>query len=215
MSSLQDEVSTETSEDFGFKFLGQKQILPSFNEKPTFASLQNLAISNGRSLFIAASGNKVVIGELQMLRDHITSGSESDPTPLVFKWENEVVDVIFVCFHGDQALIATGDTLYSVSLEKLGELQTVFSFETPICQLKDFNNTLIYLSSNNNLSTLDMKTKSTNQLAQNVASFDVANSQLLALLKDRSFQSFSLQNDTPEKTFEFSIPSELNRVLSR
>lgn len=210
MSSLQDEVSTETSEDFGFKFLGQKQILPSFNEKPPFASLQNLAISNGRSLFIAASGNKVVIGELQMLRDHITSGSESDPTPLVFKWENEVVDVIFVCFHGDQALIATGDTLYSVGLEKLGELQTVFSFETPICQLKDFNNTLIYLSSNNNLSTLDMKTKSTNQLAQNVASFDVANSQLLVLLKDRSFQSFSLQNDTPEKTFEFSIPSELN-----
>ncbi|CAI4065515.1 hypothetical protein SUVZ_09G0550 [Saccharomyces uvarum] len=210
MSSLQDEVSTETSEDFGFKFLGQKQLLPSFNEKLPFASLQNLAISNGKSLFIAASGNKVVIGELQMLRDHITSGSESDPTPLVFKWENEVLDVIFVCFHGDQALIATGDTLYSIDLEKLEELQTVFSFEPPICQLKDFNNTLIYLSSNNNLSALDIKTKSTNQLAQNAASFDVANSQLLVLLKDRSFQSFSLQNGTPEKTFEFSIPSELD-----
>ncbi|QID85778.1 hypothetical protein GRS66_008363 [Saccharomyces pastorianus] len=208
MSSLQDEVSTETSEDFGFKFLGQKQILPPFNEKPPFASLQNLAISNSKSLFIAASGNKVVIGELQMLKDHITS--DSNPIPLVFKWENEVVDVIFVCFNGGQGLIATRDTLYSINLEKLGELQTVFSFETPICQLKDFDNTLIYLSTNNNLSTLDLKTKSTNQLAQNVASFDLANSQLLVLLKDRSFRNFSLQKGTPEKTFEFSIPSELD-----
>ncbi|CAI4064465.1 hypothetical protein SKDZ_09G0550 [Saccharomyces kudriavzevii ZP591] len=205
MSSLGDEVPTKISEDFGFKFLGQKRILPSFNEKPPFASLQNLAISNSKSLFIAASGNKVAIGELQLLRDHITS----DSAPLTFKWETTIADVIFVCFHGDEALISTKNTLHSINLDELSELQTISSFENPVCQLKIFKNTLIFLNSNNDLTALDLNAKSAKPLAQNVASFDVAKSQLVILLKDRNFQSFSMENNPVDKQFEFSIPSEL------
>ncbi|CAI4384647.1 BCN_G0027380.mRNA.1.CDS.1 [Saccharomyces cerevisiae] len=208
MSSLKDEVPTETSEDFGFKFLGQKQILPSFNEKLPFASLQNLDISNSKSLFVAASGNKAVVGELQLLRDHITS----DSTPLTFKWEKEIPDVIFVCFHGDQVLVSTRNALYSLDLEELSEFRTVTSFEKPVFQLKNVNNTLVILNSVNDLSALDLRTKSTKQLAQNVTSFDVTNSQLAVLLKDRSFQSFAWRNGEMEKQFEFSLPSELEEL---
>ncbi|AJR51981.1 Nup159p [Saccharomyces cerevisiae YJM1463] len=208
MSSLKDEVPTETSEDFGFKFLGQKQILPSFNEKLPFASLQNLDISNSKSLFVAASGSKAVVGELQLLRDHITS----DSTPLTFKWEKEIPDVIFVCFHGDQVLVSTRNALYSLDLEELSEFRTVTSFEKPFFQLKNVNNTLVILNSVNDLSALDLRTKSTKQLAQNVTSFDVTNSQLAVLLKDRSFQSFAWRNGEMEKQFEFSLPSELEEL---
>ncbi|CAI4987884.1 BEM_HP_G0171110.mRNA.1.CDS.1 [Saccharomyces cerevisiae] len=208
MSSLKDEVPTETSEDFGFKFLGQKQILPSFNEKLPFASLQNLDISNSKSLFVAASGSKAVVGELQLLRDHITS----DSTPLTFKWEKEIPDVIFVCFHGDQVLVSTRNALYSLDLEELSEFRTVTSFEKPVFQLKNVNNTLVILNSVNDLSALDLRTKSTKQLAQNVTSFDVTNSQLAVLLKDRSFQSFACRNGEMEKQFEFSLPSELEEL---
>ena len=208
MSSLKDEVHTETSEDFGFKFLGQKQILPSFNEKLPFASLQNLDISNSKSLFVAASGSKAVVGELQLLRDHITS----DSTPLTFKWEKEIPDVIFVCFHGDQVLVSTRNALYSLDLEELSEFRTVTSFEKPVFQLKNVNNTLVILNSVNDLSALDLRTKSTKQLAQNVTSFDVTNSQLAVLLKDRSFQSFAWRNSEMEKQFEFSLPSELEEL---
>ncbi|CAI6452328.1 ASN_HP2_G0025080.mRNA.1.CDS.1 [Saccharomyces cerevisiae] len=208
MSSLKDEVPTETSEDFGFKFLGQKQILPSFNEKLPFASLQNLDISNSKSLFVAASGSKAVVGELKLLRDHITS----DSTPLTFKWEKEIPDVIFVCFHGDQVLVSTRNALYSLDLEELSEFRTVTSFEKPVFQLKNVNNTLVILNSVNDLSALDLRTKSTKQLAQNVTSFDVKNSQLAVLLKDRSFQSFAWRNGEMEKQFEFSLPSELEEL---
>ncbi|CAI4389338.1 BDN_1c_G0026330.mRNA.1.CDS.1 [Saccharomyces cerevisiae] len=208
MSSLKDEVPTETSEDFGFKFLGQKQILPSFNEKLPFASLQNLDISNIKSLFVAASGSKAVVGELQLLRDHITS----DSTPLTFKWEKEIPDVIFVCFHGDQVLVSTRNALYSLDLEELSEFRTVTSFEKPVFQLKNVNNTLVILNSVNDLSALDLRTKSTKQLAQNVTSFDVTDSQLAVLLKDRSFQSFAWRNGEMEKQFEFSLPSELEEL---
>ncbi|CAI4362237.1 BAM_G0026090.mRNA.1.CDS.1 [Saccharomyces cerevisiae] len=208
MSSLKDEVPTETSEDFGFKFLGQKQILPSFNEKLPFASLQNLDISNSKSLFVAASGSKAVVGELQLLRDHITSNS----TPLTFKWEKEIPDVIFVCFHGDQVLVSTRNALYSLDLEELSEFRTVTSFEKPVFQLKNVNNTLVILNSVNDLTALDLRTKSTKQLAQNVTSFDVTNSQLAVLLKDRSFQSFAWRNGEMEKQFEFSLPSELEEL---
>ena len=208
MSSLKDEVHTETSEDFGFKFLGQKQILPSFNEKLPFASLQNLDISNSKSLFVAASGSKAVVGELQLLRDHITS----DSTPLTFKWEKEIPDVIFVCFHGDQVLVSTRNALYSLDLEELSEFRTVTSFEKPVFQLKNVNNTLVILDSVNDLTALDLRTKSTKQLAQNVTSFDATNSQLAVLLKDRSFQSFAWRNGEMEKQFEFSLPSELEEL---
>ncbi|AJR51550.1 Nup159p, partial [Saccharomyces cerevisiae YJM1447] len=208
MSSLKDEVPTETSEDFGFKFLGQKQILPSFNEKLPFASLQNLDISNSKSLFVAASGSKAVVGELQLLRDHITS----DSTPLTFKWEKEIPDVIFVCFHGDQVLVSTRNALYSLDLEELSEFRTVTSFEKPVFQLKNVSNTLVILNSVNDLTALDLRTKSTKQLAQNVTSFDVTNSQLAVLLKDRSFQSFAWRNGEMEKQFEFSLPSELEEL---
>ncbi|CAI7238994.1 BAD_collapsed_G0026570.mRNA.1.CDS.1 [Saccharomyces cerevisiae] len=208
MSSLKDEVPTETSEDFGFKFLGQKQILPSFNEKLPFASLQNLDISNSKSLFVAASGSKAVVGELQLLRDHITS----DSTPLTFKWEKEIPDVIFVCFHGDQVLVSTRNTLYSLDLEELSEFRTVTSFEKPVFQLKNVNNTLVILNSVDDLTALDLRTQSTKQLAQNVTSFDVTNSQLAVLLKDRSFQSFAWRNGEMEKQFEFSLPSELEEL---
>lgn len=208
MSSLKEEVPTETSEDFGFKFLGQKRILPSFNEKLPFASLQNLDISNRKSLFVAASGSKAVVGELQLLREHITS----DSSPLTFKWEKEIPDVIFVCFHGDQVLVSTKDALHSLNLDELSEFQTIISFKNPVLQLKDVNNTLIILNSNNDLTALDLRTKLTKQLAQNVASFDIANSQLIVLLKDRSFQSFTWRNDTLDKQFEFSLPSELEDI---
>ncbi|CAD6622127.1 BAH_G0025710.mRNA.1.CDS.1 [Saccharomyces cerevisiae] len=208
MSSLKDEVPTETSEDFGFKFLGQKQILPSFNEKLPFASLQNLDISNSKSLFVAASGSKAVVGELQLLRDHITS----DSTPLTFKWEKEIPDVIFVCFHGDQVLVSTRNALYSLDLEELSEFRTVTSFEKPVFQLKNVNNTLVILNSVYDLTALDLRTKSTKQLAQNVTSFDATNSQLAVLLKDRSFQSFAWRNGEMEKQFEFSLPSELEEL---
>ncbi|CAI4381787.1 CEQ_1a_G0024820.mRNA.1.CDS.1 [Saccharomyces cerevisiae] len=208
MSYLKDEVPIETSEDFGFKFLGQKQILPSFNEKLPFASLQNLDISNSKSLFVAASGSKAVVGELQLLRDHITS----DSTPLTFKWEKEIPDVIFVCFHGDQVLVSTRNALYSLDLEELSEFRTVTSFEKPVFQLKNVNNTLVILNSVDDLTALDLRTKSTKQLAQNVTSFDVTNSQLAVLLKDRSFQSFAWRNGEMEKQFEFSLPSELEEL---
>ena len=55
-SIVSDEIQTNTSEDFGFKSLGQSSILPVYNEKLPYASLENLDISNRKSLFVAYSG---------------------------------------------------------------------------------------------------------------------------------------------------------------
>lgn len=215
MSILGEEIRTVTSEDFGFKKLGQATILPSYNEQLPFASLQNLDISNSKSLYVASSGGKVVIGKLQVLRDFIQNDSSSE---ISFLWERSLADVIMVkILSNDRAVIvAKNGTVFSVDLTSLGELQEVHTFSKPLLQVYVFlQNSLLALDLDGELLSYSFAASSSSSLLSGVASFDAYRNQIFILLKDFSVQNYSLteHNKSMNLVSQFSIPSDLNEDL--
>ncbi|SCV05432.1 LANO_0H07360g1_1 [Lachancea nothofagi CBS 11611] len=130
MSILGEELPTTTSEDFGFKPLGEVSILPSFNEKLPFSKLHNFAISNKKNVYVAAGKDAVIVGSLQSLRDQVLQGDTTAPA-LEFITNNSLQNVVYVGFHGN-------------------------SDETIVCITKDFH-FHVYNISRNEWSLLDIK----------------------------------------------------------
>ena len=128
MSVVGEEVSTETSEDFGFKKLGQATILPSYNEKLPYTSLQNLDISNEKCRYVATSGGKVVIGDLQSLREFIQN---DENTEISFLWERELKDVMMVKFSvsEDVVIVCKDGSVYTVDQNSLNDPKNIYKFD--------------------------------------------------------------------------------------
>lgn len=215
MSILGEEIRTVTSEDFGFKKLGQATILPSYNEQLPFASLQNLDISNSKSLYVASSGGKIVIGELQVLRDFIQNDSSSE---ISFLWERSLTDVIMVKILSDDRaiIVAKNGTVFSVDLTSLGELQEIHNFSKPLLQVYVFlQNSLLALGLDGELHSYSFTASSSSSLLSGVASFDAYRNQIFILLKDFSVQNYKLteHNKSMNLISQFSIPSDLTEDL--
>lgn len=210
MSCIGSEVETLTSEDFGFKKLGQATILPSYDEKLPFACLQNLDISNHRSLYVACSGNKIVIGELQQLRDHIQNDAKSETS---FKWEKEVDDVMAVKLIRDKKLVYVNkqSQVYELDLNKLGEPIETFKFDCDLVYVKFWRNSvLLALDSNGQLRGLHLAQRQLVPLLENVAAFDLLQDKLYAFLKSFSVEVYELQSwNQLAKSTEFDTPPEL------
>lgn len=216
MSILGEEIRTITSEDFGFKKLGQATILPSYNEQLPFASLQNLDISNSKSLYVASSGGKVVIGKLQLLRDFIQNDSSSE---ISFLWERSLTNVIMVkILSDDRAIIVTKNgAVYSVDLTNLGEPQECYTFSKPLLQVCLFlQNSLLALDLDGELLVYSFDASSSpSSLLRGITSFDTFRNEIFVLLKDFSVQNYNLIDDNKSMSLksQFSTPSELNEDL--
>ncbi|QLQ78963.1 hypothetical protein HG537_0B03100 [Torulaspora globosa] len=214
MSSIGEEIHTETSEDFGFKKLGQAVILPSYNEKLPFASLQNLDISNKYGLYIASCGGKVVIGDLQLLRDFIQNHKD---TEISFRWEKELDEVIAVKFLTDnEALIVcrTG-IVYRIDCTEFDSFEEVCSLKEPLLQVSVSQaKQVLAITSQQKLLYSDLrKSSGPVEVANGVVSFDSVGDEVYLLLNNNSIQIQKLAEDRLELQSTFTVPSELLEEL--
>ncbi|QLL31449.1 hypothetical protein HG536_0B03120 [Torulaspora globosa] len=213
-SSIGEEVHTETSEDYGFKKLGQVAILPSYNEKLPFASLQNLDISNENGLYIASSGGKVVIGDLQLLRDFIQNHKD---TEISFRWEKALDDVIAVKFLPDnEALIVcrTG-VVYKIDCANFDSFEEACSLKQPLLQVSvSRSKQLLAMTSEQELLCYDLgKSSAPIEIADGVASFDSLGDEVYLLLSNNSIQIRRLAGDHLELQSTLAVPPELLEEL--
>ncbi|QLG72529.1 hypothetical protein HG535_0D02370 [Zygotorulaspora mrakii] len=212
MSTIGEEIGTITSENFGFKKLGQSTILPSYDEKVPFAALQNFDISNTNNRYVAASADKIVIGELQLLRDFIQNDSHDDAS---FLWESNLRDIILVKIFSNDTVIAIlkNGTVYSVSLSRLGDLKEVHNFSHGIVQsfASKRQNRGFVLESNGTLHTYDPVSGETHNILDSVASFDVFDNVIYTFGKDYTIRAHSLEfNDGKvELKYEVNTPTEM------
>ncbi|CCF60222.1 hypothetical protein KAFR_0J01560 [Kazachstania africana CBS 2517] len=207
-SSLGDEVATVISEDFGFKTLGSKVILPSYNESLPFTSLKNLAIHDDKALFAAYSGGKLICGNLQNLRDHVCDNKD-----LELSLEKTIENVIYLTFHNDDLLVVMRDgsiNLFDTSSYQASEL----TIGTSICDIKLHNSLLIFLDTDGNLSQYNLLTNSTTNVTENVASFDIYEDNVFVLSKQGNFQKYTSINDSiiPQQTWQF--PADINNIIA-
>lgn len=209
-SSVGDEVRTVTSEDFGFKKLGQASILPSYNEKLPFASLQNLDISNEKGIYIAASGGKVVIGDLQSLRDFIQNQKN---TTISFQWEKQLENVMLVKFlSGTEALIVCKNgTVYTVNCTNFESFSETSSFAKPLLQVDVLESgELLAITTENQLVSTGIRNASgVREFASGVVSFDLLGNRIYSLLSNNSIQTQRLAGDQLEGLSTLETPSEL------
>lgn len=213
-SSIGEEIHTETSEDYGFKKLGQVAILPSYNEKLPFASLQNLDISNEDGLYIASSGGKVVIGDLQLLRDFIQNHKD---TEISFRWEREVDEVIAVRFvPGKKALIVcrTG-IVYMIDCSNFDSFEEACSLKEPLLQASVSQSMqLLAITSKRELLYSDLgKSSAPIEVASGAVSFDSLGNKVYLFLDNNSIQIQELAGDHLELQSTFTAPSELLEEL--
>ena len=238
-SIVSDEIQTNTSEDFGFKSLGQSSILPSYNEKLPYASLENLDISNRKSLFVAYSGGRLIIGRLQSLREYlvkkeggnddgdgneIENNGEGNNWGLTTMWSHDIPDVIFCKFDREDKrviLVTQQGQVLAIGLETF-DIQELSNLERQIVQVKlawdsENRDILLILDGDSNLTCLpiiDIVSSSVAQsLCENVASFDFDHGRLLVLNKQSSnaIQIFNTVNlrEPLLPNVGFPIPAEL------
>ena len=217
MASLKEDIPTNTSEDVGFKSLGQKNILPSSNEKLPFASLNLFEISNSSSRYIASSADKLIVGDIQVLREFIQNEAETSREELDTLFEETVSDVVFVAFDNEQQpmfMTKTGNltTLNKNIFESVGE---PVALGKSIRTVRMINEYLWILDDNNKLFTLDLKTKQLSEcIVENVNAFDISKNILYVLLNTTTdnIQLFNM-NDTSTTLAKFTTPEDVQEAL--
>ncbi|CCE63610.1 hypothetical protein TPHA_0F01250 [Tetrapisispora phaffii CBS 4417] len=224
MSIISNELETNVSDDFGFKALGLKNILPPYTSNKPYASLQNFDISNERELYIAATGNKIVVGKVQNLREFVVvdepeaEGIEDENTiKLEFLWEDDVENVIFVKFTTNHIIFvcSTGE-LYSLDYDNIQEgkkLLHTLSNEIRDMKIQHSTNLLLLLLKSSKLLCYNYETgQELKEISDNVLSFDITYKKLaLAFSKEDSKQIKLLDATNTEFKEEQSIdyPTEV------
>lgn len=219
MSLLGGELDTITSEDFGFKPLGQAKLLPSYNESLPFSQLQNFAISNRNKLFVGCSGDTVAIGDLQALRDFIDRDSDEeaddkaddkadDEIPvkgpaLQLKLEKKIPNVIFTGFTPDESkiVVITRDCSFlTCSVEKSDEWAidkhinlsgNIISVKF-VPKIKD----ILIIQCDTTLYKFQFNDLTAVEVATDIASFDVLSSHLAVLFKNSTIKLFDAITET-------------------
>ncbi|CCD23406.1 FG-nucleoporin NUP159 NDAI_0B03720 [Naumovozyma dairenensis CBS 421] len=244
MSTLKDEeVITTISEDFGFKGLGIKAVLPSYNEKLPFASLHNFDISNEQSLFAASCGGKTIVGNLQDLRDLVTTQSKKnaedgnddddndahleDKTEAKTKllsniWESvEILNVIFVkIFENKNVLIITrdGDIMNLNLSSNSKDIEAVFSTsenDTFVDVQATSNNSILFLNDKGQLYHFNLTSReATILLEETVGTFNIVGTTLSAILKNGQIKLYKCQGTTLTEKAGFTIPTEVKESFN-
>lgn len=213
MSTLGEPLETETSEEFGFKLLGQKSILGLCSEKYPYASLQLLDICNEAKLYAASNGNDAIIGRLQNLRDFVTGGKESLET----LWSDTLQDIInvevdqngatFLSKSGDLTVVSVQDGISSVNKTILieGEILLAKALRNGQWLILNTSGTLLYFQGKEN-STCKLKTQ--------VSSFDVnlSTGEVVTLDKDGNIYISQLETNATQNSIR--IPSQIKDELS-
>lgn len=234
MSLLGGELDTITSEDFGFKPLGQAKLLPSYNESLPFSQLQNFAISNRNKLFVGCSGDTVAIGDLQALRDFIDRDSDEeaddkaddkadDEIPvkgpaLQLKLEKKIPNVIFTGFTPDESkiVVITRDCSFlTCSVEKSDEWAidkhinlsgNIISVKF-VPKIKD----ILIIQCDTTLYKFQFNDLTAVEVATDIASFDVLSSHLAVLFKNSTIKLFDAITETIDLSFD--LPAGMKEEL--
>ncbi|SMN20577.1 similar to Saccharomyces cerevisiae YIL115C NUP159 Nucleoporin, subunit of the Nup82 subcomplex of the nuclear pore [Maudiozyma saulgeensis] len=218
MSTLQEEVPTNTSEDFGFKSLGQKNILPSSEESLPFASLEHFSILNGKSLYIAYSNDRLIIGDLQILRDFVQNKEELSRDELDKLFEETIPDVIFCGFNanGKAILVTKSGAIITIDTNSFEKSQESIELNKTIITAKLFHNLLWILDDQNTLFYFDpINHKTSETIKDNVSSFDLYDDKLYLLLntETENIQIFKGER-SPKLEKSFSNPDEINETIN-
>ncbi|SCU86324.1 LAME_0D05622g1_1 [Lachancea meyersii CBS 8951] len=221
MSKVGEEVSTAISEDFGFKPLGEIELLPGFNENVPFSKLQNLAVSNRTGLYVAAASGCVVLGELKTLRDQVLDKT-NETKPLQFISKESMDNVVFVGFHGledsNVLCVTKNGSFHSFDIAKKEWSQrsteiTDFS-ATEVMKVQQLNNTansFLVLSNHNKVYNVAM-TGGAKCVAENACDFDVGADNCAFLLLDGTLEMRTGGGESLEK--EFKLPQEISNELN-
>ncbi|CEP62155.1 FG-nucleoporin NUP159 LALA0_S04e09076g [Lachancea lanzarotensis] len=221
MSTVEEELPTTISEDFGFKPLGEIDLLPGFNENVPFSRLHNLAVSNQRGLYVAAGGGKVVAGELQNLRDQILQETDGKRT-LEFLLEVKTENVIYVGFHGtsDAEIIWISRTgiLHRFDVAKKETTQSSINNADPdatskivkVQQLRGSSKSFLVLYSSKNLYSVTESGDAT-LVAEKVCDLDVGKTNWALFSLDGTITVYHLGGTIIEKTIE--LPQDIRNEM--
>ncbi|KAG0670969.1 hypothetical protein C6P45_001476 [Maudiozyma exigua] len=217
MSTLGDEIPTNTSEDFGFKSLGQKNILPSSEENLPFSSLSHFNILNGKSLYIAYSNDRLIIGDLQILREFIENKEDLPRDELDKKFEETIPDVVFCGFNANaKAIVATrSGSIITIDTNSFEKEQESIELHKTILTAKLHHNLLWILDDENQLFYFDPITNETSiTIKEDVKSFDLHNDKLYLLLKANTENILIYEGErSPKLQSSFSDADEINEAI--
>ena len=217
MSVLGDEIPTNTSEDFGFKSLGQKNILPSSEEQLPFSSLNHFSILNGKSLYIAYSNDRIIIGDLQVLREFIENKEELSRDELDKRFEETIPDVVFCGFNANaKAIVATrSGSIITIDTDSFAKSQESIELNKTIVTVELHHNLLWILDDKNQLFYFDPITNETSEtIKENVKSFDLHDDNLYLLLNTNTenIQIYKGERN-PKLQKTFSNAEEINEAI--
>ncbi|CCH61444.1 hypothetical protein TBLA_0E03890 [Henningerozyma blattae CBS 6284] len=212
-----EELQTTISEDFGFKQIAKPiSILPNYkDEQLPYTSIHNLDILNYPStstpLFIAATSTKVIIGDLQSLRNFAVS--ETEESNFDIKWEKNVDNTILTKFLPSENLAIiinqSFDEIYQVDLTNFTETKLSFKFSDSIRQSMVYGTDLIILSNNGSLSIVKILENNASpvMLKSNTVSFDILNDSIFCFKDNHSVEVYFMptfiaksQSETPNLT---------------
>ena len=217
MSILGDEIPTNTSEDFGFKSLGQKNILPSSEELLPFSALNHFSILNGKSLYIAYSNDRIIIGDLQVLREFIENKEELSRDELNKKFEETIPDVVFCGFNANaKAIVATrSGSIITIDTDSFAKSQNSIELNKTVLTAKLHHNLLWILDEENDLFYFDPISNETSKtIKENVKSFDLHDDKLYLLLnaETENIQIYKGERN-PKLQNTFSNAEEINEAI--
>ncbi|SCU94323.1 LAFA_0F21154g1_1 [Lachancea sp. 'fantastica'] len=225
MSKVEEELPTTISEDFGFKPLGQIELLPGFNENVPFSKLHGLSVSNQKGLYAAAGGGKVVVGELQNLREQVLQETDEKKT-LRFILEETAENVVYVGFNGTAETtviwITRSGVFHRFDLAKKEITQvTIKNAESDamsqvakVQRLSGPNESFLVLYNSGRLFAVT-ETGNATLAAENVCDFDVGRANWALFTLDGSLEVYEKGEITSKKAIELpnEIRDELNESL--
>ncbi|KAH7590081.1 hypothetical protein J7295_00467 [Nakaseomyces glabratus] len=210
MSSLGEELETKISEEVGFKPLGIKRILPAASTKLPFASLDNFAIDNHNNKYAAASGELLICGDLQKLREYVTNDNEEDNYEPEYK--HEISNIIALKFmNGKLILVTKSGRICEYSTENLNQELMNHELKLDLVSVKTLPSKIIMLDSSNVLKGLSLSNLNLENIAENISSFDVLYDKLvyISVLKD-IYVSDTISNGVNKKII---LPESLSEEL--
>ncbi|AMD21527.1 HFL329Wp [Eremothecium sinecaudum] len=199
------ELSTVTSEQFGFKPLFSKQLVNSYNESLPFKKLNCLQINSAYKTFIACGAGEVVTGQLKELQQ-FGEGAETN-----FTRHKVNSGVLAVGFAADSTVYATlTGELWSKSLRANDEWKLLdVGLPGAITAMKCFAcYVFACVEGSNELYRVQLPQKTTLKIAEGICDFDVLEGNLIYIQKNYTIVQVKTLNPT-SVVRKFQVPENL------
>ncbi|CDO95500.1 unnamed protein product [Kluyveromyces dobzhanskii CBS 2104] len=186
MSSVQDALNVETTENLGFKFLFSKQLIDAFNEDIPFANLSNVSIHPSKNLLSIGSSQTVSVYDLQSVRD------ESVTALNTYEFTTNVVGVFFV---GNKLAAVLEDGSTWVTKLNPFEWENYWNGNTTskVISSSIFDGEVLLLSDEKVMFKISLSQKESNEQLDSISdciAFDTLDRKLYALHKNGSISIF-------------------------